>query len=270
MKKFSITTLSIAGLMMLALYAPHAFAEENGGKVTFRGEMKQEMREKGPENKNQGMIATKTNIEASIKSNNYAAFTAALVNTPFAGKVSQEQFTALVKAYGLYQSGDVAAAQAALVTAKIDPMIIPMVKDYMKEKLTDAQKLAIEQARKLFDAGKITEAKAVLTAAGLPVVLPQQKSEDMKHAVQQAKELQKSGDIAGAKKILQDAGIPEKAIDKIAKELPRSGDDKRATMERAKDLRKAGDKEGAKKLLDEAKVSKSEKLFFNLRFLFSR
>ena len=79
-----------------------------------------------------------------------------------------------------------------------------------------------------------------------------------------------TGDIAGAKKILQDAGIPEKAIDKIAKELPHSGDDKRATMERAKDLRKSGDKEGAKKLLEEAKASKGEKFFFNLRFLFSR
>jgi hypothetical protein len=281
MKLSKTKILSITGLMMLALYAPHAFAEgKDGSEKGFRGEIRQEMRTKDSDNDNeneneneskseQGMRAVKSSIEAALKANDYTAFTTALAQTPFAGKVSQEQFTALVKAYGLYQSGDVTGAQAALVTAKIDPTIVPMVKEYMKAKLTDAQKIAVEQAKKLFDAGKIDEAKAVLTTAGLPAVLPQLKSEDMKRAVQKAKELQKSGDVEGAKKILEDAGIPDRAIDKIAKELPRSGD-KRAVLEQAKQLRKSGDVEGAKKLMDDAKVSKGQQFFFNLRSLFAR
>ncbi len=58
-------------------------------------------------------------VNAALEAGNYQAFLDATAQAPFAGKVTQEKFDAMVKARDLFISGDKEAAKQVLIDAGV-------------------------------------------------------------------------------------------------------------------------------------------------------
>lgn len=115
-------------------------------------------------------------LDTALTNNDYAAFTAALAGKPKpadAKDITPAIFSKMVEAHALRAAGKHTEAAAIMKSIGFER---PHMNERgrgnggmppMPQTLTDAQKNAWGNAKKLFDAGKRDEAKQVLDAAGI-------------------------------------------------------------------------------------------------------
>ncbi len=179
---------------------------------------------RGYVNKNQELVQSKNDIETALKNNDYNLFTQTLKKLNINDSITNEQFTVLVNAYKLFKENKQAEAVKLLKDNNVNPILIKFINN--RPDLTDAQKEALKKASDLIKQGKTEEAKAIISAAGLPTVPKnidhkinkienKANKEDIKKALDKARELRKEGKLDEAKKVLKDAGVPDQIQDKI-------------------------------------------------------
>jgi hypothetical protein len=110
-------------------------------------------------------------MDTALANNDYAAFQTAIAGKTKpadAPEMTEAVFAKMVEAYKLRQAGDMTGAQKIMTELGFKaPMGKGMHGHGLPPNLTDAQKQAFEQAKPLFEAGKVDEAKAILDAAGI-------------------------------------------------------------------------------------------------------
>lgn len=219
----------VGGMLLAALFAGNASANEISSSARIKAEGRAELRQneiKRPnidddKNDDQKIKINMDTIKTALNTNDYALFTKTITDGGFKGTVSQTEFNTMVLAYNKAKTGDIQGAQLIIKDAKLNPLLIRFIMNQHLE-LTDAQKTAIKQASEQAKQGKLEEAKAILKAAGLPDVMPTakiDKNADLKIALEKSKQLRKDGKIEEAKQVLIDAGITDKALTKINKEF---------------------------------------------------
>lgn len=142
-------------------------------------------------------------VDAALTNGDYAAFTAAIANKPKpdgAPAMTEAVFAKMVEAHKLHAAGDTAGAEKIMSDLGFTKPAgrggmggkgmhgrgmgegMRGMKNMVPPTLTDAQKIAWDSAKKLFDAGKRDEAKKVLDAAGIQP--PQRGSRGMQNTAQ--------------------------------------------------------------------------------------
>jgi hypothetical protein len=222
----SILTLSLAGLGALG-----AIASVSADTLPVATATNQTtISTKGRRHHNE---ADMTAVKLAVSNGDYQAFLTATQNlmssrpagAPAMPTITQTQFNAIVAAEKLRTSGNSAGAKTLLDNAGIQiPGGAHGVQNGGKEfaNLTDAQKTAMSQAKSLFEAGKLTEAKSVLSAVGIAMPVRAHKGDHndaqrkafessltdaQKAALKQAHDLMKSGKKDEADALIKSAGI---------------------------------------------------------------
>lgn len=178
--------------------------------------------------KNQDLMQEgKSSIENSFKNNDYNLFIQTIKKLNINDSISKEQFSVLVNAYNLFKNQKPAEAVKLLQDNKINPVLIRLINN--RPDLTDAQKETLKKASDLIKQGKVDEARALISSAGIPSLpkvmdkkinkvenkVIKSNKEELKKAFDKARELRKQGKIDEAKKVLKDAGVPDQIQDKV-------------------------------------------------------
>ncbi len=159
-------------------------------------------------------------IENALDSGDYTTFkNLTSSNNRFGNiEITEEIFLKLVEAHRLRKAGDKVGAEKIMTELGLKKPDLDRMGKFFQN-LTDAQKATLQQAKTLADAGKMDEAKTLLTNAGIKI--PEYKgaftggthprfahlTDAQKSVMKEARTLIKNGKLEEAKTLLKNAGI---------------------------------------------------------------